>query len=121
MLFSDECWYWKADEVRRGICTSFTAEGSLSFDFHTRPVSLNLLLANRAPRCRDRDNPKRILSETKLGVNRWEKISRIIRHSKAEIIIAETTTSHLPKAQRRRREIIEPTLTASVSEAVKGG
>ena len=78
------------------------AQGSLSCDFHTRPVPLNLLLANRLRGAATDGNLERILSETKLGVNRRKKILKVIRLSQADIIIAETTTSH-PKTQRRRR------------------
>jgi len=49
------------------------AQGSLFFDFHTRPVSLNLLLANRLRGAATDDNLKRILSETDNVVNRWKK------------------------------------------------
>jgi hypothetical protein len=62
------------------------AEGSLSFDFHTRPVPLNLLLANRLRGAATGDNLKHILSETKLGVNRWEKILKVIRLVKRPIL-----------------------------------
>lgn len=40
---------------------------------------------------------------------------------KAEIIIVVSDSLSALKAQRRRRDIIEPTLEASASEVVKGG
>jgi hypothetical protein len=59
------------------------AEGSLSFDFHIRPVPPNLLLAKRLRGAATDDNLKRILSETDNGVNRWQKILKVIRPCKA--------------------------------------
>ena len=54
-----------------GVFAQFSRlECSLSCDFYIRPVPLNLLLANRLRGAATDDNLKRILSETKLGVNR---------------------------------------------------
>jgi hypothetical protein len=84
------------------------AEGSLSFDFHTRPVPLNLLLANRLRGAATGDNLKRILSETELGVNRSEKILKVIRLCQVDIIIAFNTLpfdmlSRIPRNPERSR------------------
>jgi hypothetical protein len=85
--------FLKADGRTAGD-SALMAEGSLFFDFYTRPVSPKLLLANRLRGAATGENLKRILSETKLGVNRWEKILKVIGRSQVDIIIAEPTTSH---------------------------
>jgi hypothetical protein len=53
--------------------------------------SLKLLLANRLRGAATDDNLKRILSETDNGVNRWEKILKVIRPSQVGKIITFNT------------------------------
>jgi hypothetical protein len=67
------------------------ARALFSWIFTPRPVSLKLLLANRLRGAATDDNLERILSEKKLGVNRWEKISKVIGLSQVNIIIAFNT------------------------------
>ena len=87
-----------ADFGRLSVCggvfaQDFTAEGSLFFDFHTRPVLPEIAAGQLAPQCRDRDNLKRILSETDNGVNRRKKILKVIRPCQVGKIIAFNTLS----------------------------
>ena len=77
----------------------------LSFlDFTPGQFPLNLLLANRLRGAATDDNLERILSETKLGVNRWKKILKVIGLSQVDIIIAFTFF----KAVDRRWAPIKP-------------
>jgi len=71
--------------------SALMARALFSLIFTPGQFSLKLLLANRLRSAATDDNLKRILSEMDNGVNRWQKILKVIRPCQVDIIIAFNT------------------------------